>query len=282
VDKLEGFYYVTAASGKDHIESYAQYALRSLIKAKVPINDIHCIVNTKEDLKIIKKLVPDLKNTGVVNEKIDHIPWSYMGGKRKYSVFKSAALHKCFTKPIKDRGMVYFDTDVLFFKDPSEFLKTKWHKTWFHHGKDLRTVVVRKSRAGREMEKSEVDINDYKSLAKWVSAPAAWCMIKHKAKRLPDKEAVAGFYILRPEDHEKLLELTYENCLELIKKFKNHVDVGDQKPMNAALNILEIDWHGGDRFACPEHLEYFEHYFGTKSRKADFYRETIKLGLCKI
>jgi len=279
MEKLKGFYYVTAASGEDHIVKYAQYALRSLIRTEIPIEDVHCIVNTKKDLKIIKKLVPNLRNTHIVNEKIDHIPWSYMGGKRKYSVFKAAGLHKCFTKPIEDKCMVYFDTDVLFFKDPSEFLKTKWYKTWFHHGKDLRTVVVRKSRAGREMEKSEVDINNYKSLAKWVSAPAAWCMIKHKAKRLPDKEAVAGFYILRPEDHEKLLKLTYENCLEIIKKFKNHVDVGDQKPMNAALNTLEIDWHGGDRFACQEHLEYFEHYFGTKSRKREFYAMIKKLKL---
>jgi len=270
MEKLKGFYYVTAASGKSHIIQYAQYALRSLIRTGVSVEDIYCVVNTQKDLKTVKKLVPSLKNIYVVNEKIDHIRWTYMGGKRKYSVFKAAGLYRCI-EPIKDKCMVYFDTDVLFFKDPSEFLRTKWHKTWFHHGKDLETVSVRKSRAGRKMKKSEVNINNFKSLSRWVSAPAAWCMIKHKAKRLPDKEAVAGFYILRPEDHKKLLKLTYENCLGIVKQFRNHADVGDQKPMNAALNILGIDWHGGDRFACPEHLEYFEHYFGTKSRKREFY-----------
>jgi hypothetical protein len=278
MEQLTGFYYVTAATGKEHIKQYAQYALKSLIKTGVFIEDIHCVVNTKEDLKTIKKLIPSLKNVYIVNEKIDHIQWTYMKGKRKYSVFKAAGLYKCI-KPIKDKCMVYFDTDVLFFKNPVEFLKTKWSKTWFHHGKDLETVSVRKSRAGRLLKKSEVNVADYKSLAQWVSAPAAWCMIKHKATHLSDKEAVAGFYILRPEDHEKLLELTYKNCLEIVKHFRNHVDVGDQKPMNAALNILEIDWHGGDRFACPEHLEYFEHYFGTKSRKKEFRSMIEKLGL---
>ncbi len=270
MEQLKGFYYVMAASGDKHIKKYAQFALRSLIKTGVPIEDIHCMVNTKQDLKVIKKLVPDLKNTYIVGEKLDHIRWQAHGGKRKYSVFKAAGLYKCFPKPIKDKCMVYFDTDVLFFKDPTPFLKTKWHKTWFHHGKDLATVVVRKSRAGRKMAKSEVDMKDYKSLSKWVSAPAAWCMIKRGAKRLPDLEAVAGFYILRPEDHEDLLKVTYENCMLIVKQFGNHVDVGDQKPMNAALNILEIDWHGGDRFACQEHLEYFEHYFGVKARKKEF------------
>jgi len=279
MEKLNGFYYVTAASGEEHITTYAQYALKSLIKTGVSIENIYCVSNTKKDSQIIKKLVPNLKNIHIVNEKIDHIPWPYLQGKRKYSVFKSAALYKCFTKPMGDKCMIYFDTDVLFFKNPSEFLKTKWHKTWFHHGKDLKTVVVRKSRAGRKMKKSEVDVNNYGSLSKWVSAPAAWCMIKHGAKILPDREAVAGFYLLRPEDHEKLLELTYENCLEIVKKFKDHVDVGDQKPMNAALNILEINWHGGDRFSCPEHLKYFDHYFGGKSYKKRFHTMKNKMDL---
>jgi hypothetical protein len=278
MEKLTGFYYVTAATGKEHIKQYAQYALKSLIKTGVPIDDVHCVVNTEEDFKIRKELIPCLKNVYIVNEKIDHIPWTYMKGKRKYSVFKAAGLYKGI-KLIENKCMVYFDTDVLFFKDPSEFLKTKWHKTWFHHGKDLETVSVRKSRAGRKLKRSEVDINNYKSLAQWVSAPAAWCMIKHKAKRLPDKEAVAGFYILRPEDHKKLLKLTYKNCLDRVKQFRSHMDVGDQKPMNAALNTLEIDWHGGDRFACPEHLDYFDHYFGGKSRKKDFHFMVEKLDL---
>ena len=279
MEKLEGFYYVTAATGVQHILDYAQYALRSLINTGVAKEDIHCIVNNEKDKKTIKKVIPDFENIHIVDEKLDHIKWTAHGGKRKFSVFKSAGLHKCFTKPIKNKCMVYFDTDVLFFKNPEEFLKTKWDKSWFHHGKDLETVSVRKSRAGRLMKKEEVDVTNYKVLSMWVSQPAAHCMIKHDAKRVPEKEAVAGFYILHPRDHEKLLKLTYENCLEIVKEFKNHVDVGDQKPMNAALNILEIDWHGGDRFACPEHLEYFEHYFGVKSRKQEFNDALKKLGL---
>jgi hypothetical protein len=270
MEELKGFYYVTAATGVKHIEAYAQYALKSLIKTRVSILDVHCIVNNEEDKNTIKRLIPKFKNIHTIDEKLDHIRWTAHGGKRKFSVFKSAALHKCFTKPIKNKFMVYFDTDVLFFKNPEKFLRTKCYKTWFHHGKDLETVSVRKNRAGRLMKKEEVDVTNYRILSKWVSQPAAHCMIKHGAKKVPEKEAVAGFYILHPRDHEKLLKLTYENCLEIANKFNTNTDVGDQKPMNAALNTLEIDWHGGNRFECPEHLEYFNHYFGVKSMKKEF------------
>jgi len=279
MEKLKGFYYVTAATGIKHINEYAKFALKSLIKSGIPYNDIYCVVNTVEDMKELNRLIPDLINVYSINEDLSHIKWKAHNGKRKYSVFKSAALAKCFPKPKKEKAMVYFDTDVLFFKNPEEFLKTKCERTWFHHGKNLESVSVRKSRAGRLMKKSEVNINDYKSLSKWVSAPAAFCMIKHKCKRLPDKEAVAGFYILHPRDHEKLLKLTYRNCLYISQRFDTNCDVGDQKPMNAALNILEIDWHGGDRFKCPEHLEYFNHFFGVKSMKTDFNNKIKELGL---
>jgi len=279
MEKLEEFYYVTAASGKEHIINYAQYALKSLIRCGVDIDNIHCIVNNENDFKVVKSLIPELKNIPIVNEKVDHIKWSYVGGKRKFSVFKAAGLHKCFTKPIRNKCMVYFDTDCLFFKEPAAYLKTKSNKTWFHHGKDLKKVSHRRSISGKPLNKSQININDFNSLKQWVSEPAAWCMIKHKAKKLPDKEAVAGFYILHPRDHENLLRLTYENCIEISDKFRNNKDVGDQKPMNAALNILEVDWHGGDRFSCLEHLEYFEHYFGTKSRKKEFYDEIKRLNL---
>jgi hypothetical protein len=277
MEELKGLYFVTAASGKQHIKEYAQYALKSLIKSGISIDDIHCIVNTQKDYEVVKALVPQLKNIPIVDEKINHIKWSYVGGKRKFSVFKAAGLHKCFTKPIPGKCMVYFDTDCLFFNNPTPFLKTKWEKTWFHHGKDLKTVSHRRSHSGKTLSKNQIDITNHKSLSQWVSVPASWCMIKHKAKRLPDKEAVAGFYILHPRDHEELLKLTYNNCIEISTKFKNNKDVGDQKPMNAALNILDVDWHGGDRFNCQEHLEFFEHYFGTKSRKKEFYDAIKKL-----
>lgn len=279
MEKLKGFYYVTAATGEQHIKNVAQYALKSLLKAGISLNDIHCIVNTDKDVIALNKFVPKLTNVCVVNEPLDHIRWKAHKGKRKFSVFKAAGLHKCFTKPLPSRCMVYFDTDVLFFKNPEPFFKTKWQKTWFHHGKILEDVSHRRNPKGIRLTKKEINPENYKSLSQWVSAPAAWCMVKHNCTNLPDREAVAGFYILHPSDHEKLLRLTYENCLEIVKSFKNHVDVGDQKPMNAALNILQIDWHGGNRLECQEHLEYFDHYFGTKARKQDFLDAIKKLKL---
>jgi len=276
---MNNFYYVTVASGKKFIINFTQYALKSLIKTKVPIKDIYCVVNTKDDYKLLKKLIPELKNITVLNENLNVVKWKSHGGKRKYSFLKAAALHKCFTKPIENKYMVYFDGDVLWFKNPEKFLLTKCKKTWFHHGKKLKDIVIRKSRAGRKMDKSEVNINNYKSLSMWLSQPCAYCMIKRKAKWLPDKEAVAGFYILHPNDHEKLLKMTYENCLMIANKFVHHVDAGDQKMVNCALNTLGIDWHGGDRFKCPEHKKYFKHYFGTKHMKKEFLSDLKKTGI---
>lgn len=275
MEKLTGFYYVTAATGENHIKEYAQYALKSLIKTGVNISDIYCVVNALEELKLVNKLIPDLLNVFCINEDLSKIKWTVHNGKRKFSVFKSGALYKCFPKPKTDKAMVYFDTDVLFFKNPEPFLKTKCERTWFHHKKILEDVSIRKSRAGRLMKKSEVNINDYNSLSKWVSAPAAYCMIKHKAKKLPDREAVAGFYILHPRDHEKLLSLTYRNCLDIVKEFPNHTDVGDQKPMNAALNILEINWWCDEN--KNESSKFFDHFYGTKSKKTEFFKKIKEL-----
>ena len=276
---MNKFYYVFAATGEKHIRTYAQFAIKSLIKTGVPIEDINCAVNNKNDYKLLKSLIPELKNIPIVNEDLSKIIWKSHGGNRKFSVFKAAALYKCFGKPIKNKYLVYSDTDVLFFKDPSPFLETKCEKTWYHHGKKIVDFVYRKSRAGYNMKKNEVNVKDMNSLSKWMSAPAAYCMIKRGGTKIPDVEPVCGFYMLHPRDHEKLLKMTYENCIMISGKFKNHVDVGDQKPNCAAIHTLEIDWHGGDRFSCPEHLKYFNHYFGTKQMKNQFFIDIKKLGL---
>jgi hypothetical protein len=277
---MSEFYYITAASGENFIKNYAQWSLKSLIKCGVSLEDIWCPVNNKKDFNLLKSLIPEMidKNIPIINEPIDKIKWRSHGGKRRYSVFKVAALYKTFPKPIKGKYMVYFDGDCLFFKDPAPFLRTKYQKTWHQHGKILEDVVVRKSRAGRKMKKSEVNIKDYKSLSMWVSQPAAYLMIKRNAKIIPDREPVCGFYILHPRDHEKLLKMTYENCWMISNKFINHVDVGDQKPYCAAIHTLEIDWHGGSRFECPEHEKYFIHYFGSK-QKNKFLKDVKKLEL---
>jgi hypothetical protein len=277
---MKEFFYVTCATGENHIKEYAQYALKSLLKCRVPGQYIYCLVNNENDLKVLNELIPKYSiNIGVANINIDNIKWKAHNGKRKYSVFKSGALYKMFPKPIVNQTMVYFDTDVLFFKDPQEFLDSRSEKTWFHHGKILKDVCIRKSRAGKLINKEDVNINDYESLRQWVSKPAAFLMIKHKCKRLPDREVCAGFFILHRNDHSKLLKLTYENCLYIVSEFKDDVDVGDQKPLNAALNILEIDFHGGNRLECPEHLEYFNHFFGVKNQKTNFYKKVKELNL---
>lgn len=274
------YYYVTAASGEKFIKNYAQYALKSLIKTGIPLSRIHCVVNTKNDLKLLKSLIPEKIKTYVLNEDLSKIRWKSHNGKRKYSVFKAAVLHKIFGNKVDTyERLCYFDGDVLFFKDPAPFFDTRNDCTFFHHGKDLETVSVRKSRAGRLMKKHEVNINDIKSLSKWVSYPCAYSMIKRGAKKVPDTEAVAGFYLLHPRDHRALLKLTYKCCLDIVEGIKDHVDVGDQKPMNAALNILETNWKGGSRFKCPEHKKYFVHYFGVTEMKDDFHKKVKELGL---
>ena len=167
--------------------------------------------------------------------------------------------------------MIYFDGDVLWYKNPTLFFDNKCEKTWFHHGKDLgkRAKIRRK----------HVKLNDINSLSKWISLPAAHLMIKHGAKVLPKREVVAGLYLMHPRDHMRVIKLTYKGCRENCGKFINHEGGGDQKPMNAALSILDIDWHGGSKLLCPDHKEYFDHFFGAKNLKKRFIKKVRKLGL---
>lgn len=268
---MDKFYYVTAASGKDFIQKFTNYSVRSLIKAGVPTKDIHVVVNDEKDEKIILRLIPELSNIYRIEEDLSYVVWKYSKGKRKYSLFKSAALFKIFPKPVEGSYMIYFDRDVLWYKDPSPFLKTKCEKTWFHHGKDLAERA--------SIKKREVDMTDLNSIKKWCSEPFAYLMHKYGCKKIPDREVVAGLYMLHPRDHEAILKLTYEGCKHNATKFRKHEGGGDQKPMNAAINILEVDWHGGSRFFCPDHTEYFDHYFGKDDMKQKFWKKARNMGL---
>lgn len=49
--------------------------------------------------------------------------------------------------------------------------------------------------------------------------------------------------------------------------------------MNAALNVLNIDWHGGGRSKFPACNDYFFHYFGIQDRKDDFNNKRRELNL---
>lgn len=268
---MSEFYYVTAASGESFIKDYTQYAIKSLLKTNVPPDEIHVIGRSKEDIRLIKKLFPYI-NIHQINEDISHVKWKYMGGKRKYAYFKAAAVQKTFPKPIDGKYMVHFDGDVLWYKNPYSFFKTKCDKTWYHHGKDM----GKRSKAGKDgLTVHDIDVTNYKSLGRWCSQPQAWLMVKWGCKFVPQREVVSGLYLLHPRDHEKLLYWTYKGCQENAKKFAGHEGCGEQKPMNAALAYLEIDWHGGSRFFCPEHEEYFFHFFGAKEMKKDF-RKKIK------
>jgi len=263
------FYYLTVATGNDFIQSYTQYSLKSLLKTGVQPDDIHCSVNTEKDYKLLRKLVPEIKNTKITNEKYDHVVWSYMKGKRKHSFFKSAALCKTFSSPI-DKHLVSFDGDVLWYKNPEEFLLTKKNKTWFHHGKDLQKRC--------SVNKSKINIDDYDSLCQYINPAMAYLFIKHKIQHLPDREVVAGFYVLHPKDHA-VLQLTYEYVQDIAKMFKKDDSAGEQKPFNAALCKLAIDWHGGSKFFCPEHVQYFDHFFGSKDQKEAFLSKVKVLNL---
>jgi len=267
---MHKFYYVTVATGKDFINTYTKYAIRSLIKAGMSPSDIHVVGNGKDDVNLLRNKVPDV-NIYKIKEDLSHVTWTVFSGKRKYSLFKAAALYKVFTKPVPGQCMIYFDGDVLFYKNPTSFFETKCDKTWFHHGKDLAKRA--------SISKDKVDITSFDSLQKWISAPCAHLMVKHGAKRIPDREVVAGFYLLHPRDHEQVLRLTYEYCIENADKFAKHEGAGDQKPMNAALSVANIDWHGGSRFLCPEHKDYFDHFFGKKNMKDEFRRKAKQIGL---
>jgi hypothetical protein len=266
------FYYVTAGTTKEFLRQFTFIAVKSLLKAGIDPDDIHVIGNVRQDRKLIKKHLPTVHRYQV-DEDLSGVTWKIFKKKRKYSLFKAAGLHKIFTKPIEGRHMIYFDGDVLFYKNPYPFFETKKNKTWFHHGKNLASP----HRA--TIKKKDVDMSSVKSLSKWISLPCADLMVRHKAKVLPDREVVAGLYLMHPRDHEKLLNTTYQFCKENQNKFRMHEGAGDQKPMNAALNVLAVDWHGGSRFDCPEHEQYFDHFFGKQHRKESFWAAARKLGI---
>jgi len=265
------YYYFTAVSGSKFINKFTKYSVKSLLKAGVPAFDIHIAINTEEDKQQVNHVLPEIDNIYMIGEDLSGVVWKYSKGRRKYSLFKSASLYKAFPNPIEDKCMIYFDGDVLWYKDPTLFFDTKCDKTWFHHGKDL----AERSK----LKKNQVDVKNLDSLKQWCSEPQAYLMVKHKCRVIPDREVVAGLYLLHPKDHLDVLKLTYEGCLDNSTKFKKHEGGGDQKPMNAALSILDIDWHGGSRFFCPEHKEYFDHYFGKDDMKQKFWNRAKKLGL---
>jgi hypothetical protein len=268
---MSKYYYLTAVSGEEFINKFTKYSVKSLLRAGINPSDIYVAVNDKKDKNLIKNVLPEIKNIRVINEDLSAVVWKYSKGRRKYSLFKSASLYKTFPEPLGDRYMIYFDGDVLWYKNPSSFFDAKCDKTWFHHGKDL----AERSK----FQKSQIDVKDIDSLKQWCSEPQAHLMVKHGCKILPDREVVAGLYLLHPRDHAAVLKLTYEGCLENSTKFKKHEGGGDQKPMNAALSILEVDWHGGSRFFCPEHKEYFDHYFGKDNMKQQFWDRSKEMGL---
>lgn len=266
----QNFYYATVATGDDFIKNYTQYALKSLLKTGIPASQIHCSVNDKHDRRVLGSLVPEIENVKVIKENYDHVVWKYMKGKRRYSYFKAAAMYKTFPEPIHGKYLVCFDGDVLWYKNPTEFLMTKKSKTWFHHGKDLQKRC--------SVLKSKIDPTNYESLSRWVDPAFAHLLIKHNITNLPEREVVAGFYLLHPKDHD-VLRLTYEYVKEIAKMFQKDDSAGEQKPFNAALCTLGVDWHGGSKFFCPEHSEYFDHFFGKKDLKKVFHKKVRKMGL---
>lgn len=265
---IDSFYYVTAGTGEGFLRKFTIPSIKSLVKTRVFYKDIHVVVNTKQDKAIVEEATPKA-NIHRISEDLKKVKWKIFNEIRKYSLFKAAALHKVFPEPIPDRCMIYFDGDVLWYKNPRAFFKTKSDKTWFHHGKELE----KRARIRRE----DVRMDELKKLEKWISLPCAYLMVKHGATKLPDREAVAGLYLLHPRDHKDVLRLTYQYCLENADRFVDHEGAGDQKPMNAALNVLEVDWHGGSRFFCPEHEEYFNHYFGKSEMKKKFKKKAKEL-----
>jgi hypothetical protein len=270
--KSSPYYYVTVGTNEEFLDTYSSRAIMSLINTGVCCEDIHFVGGSNSDVKFIKKHIGKKNiNYHIVKEDLSNVKWKYSKGKRKYSLFKAAALYKAFTNPIKSRHMVYFDGDVLWYEDPREFFDSKNKKTWFHHGKDLAKRSKKKA--------SDIDIKSFKSLSKWCSAPMAHLMAKYGIGILPEREVVAGLYMLHNRDHSKVLKLTYEGCLENSTKFARHEGGGDQKPMNAALNILGIDWHGGSRFLCPDHVRYFDHFFGKDNMKCRFLKKAKNIGL---
>jgi len=269
-------YYVTAGEDPSFLTNYTLHSIRSLYETGIDPDKIHICVGSKTSRNLCKlKLPSSIKNIHKVKVDLSHVRWTYDGGKRKYSLFKIAALHEVFGRAVPRSTMVYFDGDVLWFKNPNEWLERRAHKTWFHHGKEYKI----KARLPRD----KVDTKDYKSLSKWVPDVTAYLLLKYGAKRFPVRELVAGFYILHPMVQSEVLRLTHKFTQEISRtpQFNRSSGAGDQKPMNAALNILNINYHGGSRFDCLDHSKYFIHYFGTQQMKAAFRKQLNTMGCLK-
>lgn len=274
---MNPYYYVTCMTQKNFIKEYGRYALISLLKCGIKPEDIHVCVLEHHDVDVIRRYIEEPVKIHICPIDLSHVKWTYEGGKRKYSLFKIHALNVAFPRPIKDRRMVYFDGDVLWFKDPKEFFMKWWDCTWFHHGKDYSIKAMKKF----GITEKDVNVNDYKSFSKWVPAPTAHLLMKYGMSHFPKRECVAGLYVLHPRDHEILLRTTYVFTEEIshMDVFTQHWGAGDQKPMNAALNRLNIYWCGGSRFECPEHKEFFFHYFGDQEQKKAFHRKVKEMNL---
>ena len=271
------FNYITSASGEEFIKSTAYYAVKSLLLTGVSPDNVHVAVNTKQDRNLFKNLIPELKNIHVLKVDINKYKWQYMKGKRRYATLKPYGILKVF--PGGDPNpIVMFDGDVLWYKDPTPLLSTKSDTTWFHHGKGLEKRAIRGSNI---IHRHEVNMKNIKSLSKWCRYAFAFLLIKYKVDKLPEREVNSGFYILHPNDQCDVPRCDLEGCniLASNKHLRRDGSAGEQCPLNAALCKLETKWEGGSRFLCPEHEEYFDHFFGAKEWKKKFRKKLKKLGI---
>jgi hypothetical protein len=250
---MSKFNYVTCGTGS-YVGGYTLYAVKSLLKAGLAGECISVIVSNKEESVLFDNLLPkaNIKIPG-----IDMGPVRKLDHKRQGFFFKAASLHLC-TKPEKGKFLVHFDGDVLFFKDPTEFLDRYTEKTWFHHGKSLE-----KNRTPR----SQINIKDKKMVGGYLgSVPAGYMFVEHGVKKLPEREGNTGMYIMHPHDHEAIYKLTYDLYIDYMKKFPK-CKIEDQKVFNTAMCILGTDWHGGSRWLCLDHEEYFNHFICGDGKK---------------
>jgi hypothetical protein len=281
--KINDYYYATCATGSDYIEKYSQFAVRSLLRSGVNSSKIHVCVRTEEDRKKFSEFVPERVVCHEVAEDLSKVRWKYSAGLRRYSLFKIGALAKTFPVPVCDeslgKSLVYFDGDVLFFRDPTPFFDKVNNKTWFHHVKDY------SFRASRDfgITERDVDVNSFDSLSRWVPPVMAHLLLKYtvSSRRLPKTHACAGLFVLHPKDHELILSKTYEYTKEIagLSRFDNDSSVGDQKPMNAVLSIFNVDWHGGHKDQFADCQNYMNHYFGIDEMKQAYYKKVKELGL---
>lgn len=264
------YFYVTVGSGPKYIRDFTKPSVQSLLRSGISCDQIHVVGNTKDDMEMIHEQLPNIKYTYQASQSLNNVKWTSFNFKRRYSYLKSAALSKFFNTYEPYKHMVYFDGDVLWYSNPEPFFDKKCEKTWFHHGKDLQKKA--------SIKRKKVKLGSFKSLKQWCSDPMAYLLAEHGAEYLPSREVVAGLCLLHPNDRKKILKKTFEFCNENKIKFVDHEGAGDQKPMNAALAHLGIDWHGGSKFFCPEHKEYFDHFFGKDKEKEEFWRLAKEMG----